>query len=762
MMIRRLIVVLLLCLPAYSQQTTAAQGAPDTPSKLTIEAIFAEGGITGRGPETIKWSPDNAKVSFIQRDDSGEHGQLWYIDVATGNKAVLVAETKLQSLFPPSSALTAEQHERMQRYSVAAYEWAPDSKHLLFDSRGQLWYYTLDTGTAVQLTISPEASSDPKFSPDGKRLAYVRKHDIWSRPVGQGGEHQVTREGDENLLNGEVDWVYEEELGVRSNYFWSPDSKQIVFLQMNEKLVPTYPIVDWMPTHPKVTELKYPKAGDPNPGVRVGVVSADGGKVRWINVGDGGNKDIYIPRFGWLSNGMVYVLMVNRLHTKMDLYFADPGSGRSRLVLSESEPNAYLDDERFQITWLKSGDRFLWPSWRDGHTHLYLYSFDKNNPLAADAKLERQLTQGEFEVSDVAGLDESAGTLFFHANAGDPRQEQVYSVKLDGSPMQKITREAGVHKASFAANGQYFIDACSALLSPPRLAFCKVGGTCSTFWQSRAVNAYNLIAPHALELKAADGQTTLYGYLLLPPGAEQAGAAKVPIILNPYGGPGVQEVRDSWGGTGLLFNQIMAQRGFATLQVDNRGMGNRGRAFASALLRKFGKVELEDQLAALDQVLKQFPTLDPNRVGWWGWSYGGFMTLYAMTHSDRVKAGVSGAPVSDWRNYDSIYTERYMGLPKDNASGYAESSPVNAAKSLDGRLLEVHGTSDDNVHFQNTIQMIRALINTGKAYDLQLYPNKTHGVSGSADRTHLYHRIQHHFEQYLMGEKRVPATSQAQ
>jgi dipeptidyl-peptidase-4 len=298
------------------------------------------------------------------------------------------------------------------------------------------------------------------------------------------------------------------------------------------------------------------------------------------------------------------------------------------------------------------------------------------------------------------------------------------------------------------------------LLSPPRLAFCKVGGTCSTFWQSRAVDAYNLIAPRALELKAADGQTTLYGDLLLPPGAEQAGTAKIPLILNPYGGPGGQEVRDSWGGTGLLFHQIMAQRGFAILQVDNRGMANRGRAFASPLLRHFGKVELEDQLAALDQVLKQFPALDPNRVGFWGWSYGGFMTLYAMTHSDRIKAGVSGAPVTDWRNYDSIYTERYMGLPKDNASGYADSSPVNAAKTLKGRLLEVHGTSDDNVHVQNTIQMIRALINAGKPYDLQLYPGRTHGVSGSADRTHLYHRIQHHFEQYLMGVAHAPSRVQ--
>jgi dipeptidyl-peptidase-4 len=742
-MIARLFAILLFCLPLAAQQ-------PATPANLTIESIFAEGGLTGRGPENIKWSPDNAKISFIQRDDSGEHGQLWYIDVASGKRAVLVAESKLQSLFPPDSRMTAEQRERAQRYSVAAYQWAPDSKHLLFDSRGQLWYYSLDSGTAVQLTAAAEPSTDPKFSPDGKRLAYVRKHDVWSRPIGEGTEHQVTREGDDNLLNGEVDWVYEEELGVRSNYFWSPDGKRIAFLQMDEKPVPTYPLVDWMPTHPKLSELKYPKAGDPNPEVRVGVTSADGGKVKWITLGDGANKDIYIPRFGWIGSGTVYALVVNRLHTRMDLYFADAASGRSRLVLTESEPNAYIDDEHFHITCLKSGDRFLWPSWRDGHTHLYLYSFDKNNPLAADAKLERQLTKGDFDVSEVDAVDEASGQVYFEANAGDARQDHVFGVKLEGSAIQPITPEPGVHRATFADNAQFFVDRFSALLVPPRLSFCKVGSACSTIWEPRSLSTYNLIAPRQLQLKAADGQTILYAYLLLPPGAEKMGAATIPVILNPYGGPSGQVVRDSWGGGDFLFHNIMAGRGFAILQVDNRGMAARGRAFASAILHHMGKVELEDQLAALDQVLQQFPALDRRRVGFWGWSYGGYMTLYAMTHSDRFTAGVSVAPVSDWHNYDSVYTERYMGLPKDNVGGYAESAPVNAAKNLTGKLLEVHGTSDDNVHMQNTIQMVRAMINAGKPFDLQLYPGKTHGISGVADRVHLFHRIQRHFEQYLM------------
>ena len=343
--------------------------------------------------------------------------------------------------------------------------------------------------------------------------------------------------------------------------------------------------------------------------------------------------------------------------------------------------------------------------------------------------------------------------MYFTANAGDARQTQLYAVKLDGGEMQKITSDAGSHSATFSPNAQYFVDNFSALMTAPRMSFCKVGGTCTPVWESRGIATYNLVAPKELELKAADSTTTLYGSLLLPPNA--SAAHSVPLILNPYGGPTGQSVRNAWGGTTFLFHEIMLQRGFAILTVDNRGMGNRGEKFAVALKHKFGQVELADQLAAMDQVLQQFPQLDPNRLGWWGWSYGGYMTLYALTHSDRFTAGVSVAPVTNWLLYDSIYTERYMGLPKDNEEGYKLSSPVNAAQNLHGHILEVHGSSDDNVHVQNTVQMIEAYVKAGKEYDLQLYPNKTHGISGATDRTHLFHRIQEHFERYLMPKDAV-------
>ncbi len=747
----RRILIVSFCLMTGSWTLAQQQTpAPNAPPELTLQAIFAEGGITGRGPETIQWSPDSTKVSFVQRDDSGEHGQLWYIDAASGNKAVLVAESKLQSLAPPASQIKDERKkEWVQRYSVAAYQWTPDSKHLLFDSQGQLWYYSLDTGTAVQLTSSTDASTDPKFSPDGKRLAFVRKHDLWVHQVGSDVEadKRITTDGDENLLNGEVDWLYAEELSVRSNYFWSPDGKRIAFLQMNEKNVPVYPIVDWMSAHPSVSQEKYPKAGDPNPEVRVGVVSPDGGKVRWISVGEGKDKDIYIPRFGWIREGLLYIVVANRLQTQLDLYFVDAVTGRSRLMLRESEPDTWVLDESTDIKVLKSGDGFLWPSWRDGYTHLYLYSFDKGNPLVSDAKLVRQLTKGEFEVSGIAGIDDVSGTVYVDANADDPRQQQVYAVKLTGGPMQKISAEDGTHRATFAPNGRFFVDNYSAVMSPPRLSFCTVGASCNIVWQARTVNTYDFVAPKGLELKAADGVTKLYGRLLLPPGA--TGQATTPVILNPYGGPAGQSVVNAWGGAGFLFDQIMLRNGFAVLVVDNRGTPGRGKKFVAASRHDAGKVELADQLAALDQVLAQYPVLDGQRIGWWGWSYGGYLTLYAMTHSDRIKAGVAGAPVTDWHLYDSTYTERYMGLPKDNAAGYQSSSDVLAAANLKGRLLEVHGTSDDNVHLQNTIQMIQRLITAGKQFDLQLYPGKTHGVTGTAERVQLYQRILDHFDAWV-------------
>lgn len=712
--------------------------------ELTVQSIYAPNGLTGRAPDTVKWSPDGKKVSYFLHQEQGERADLYYIDVTSGKPAVLVASERIAAMKPPvSTAKDDREKDNRERYRVAGYHWAPDSEHILFDANGQLWYYTLSTGKSVALSGPGDSAGDPKFSADGKRLSYLRNRNLVVKDVDGGAEKALTSDGNDNLLNGEVDWVYSEELEARSNYFWSPDSSTIVFMQMNEAKIPTYPITDFIPQHPTVYQEKYPKVGDANPEVQLGVVSASGGgSVKWIHLTD--EKDMYIPRFGWVRDGVIWATVLNRAQNQLDLYFVDAASGKSRRVLSEKSDTWIETDDNFQI--LKSADKFIWPSWRDGHTHLYLYSFDKANPLAADAKLANQITKGDFEVFDINGVDDATGTLFVTTNAGDARQRHLCSVKLDGSGFQVLTK-GGTHQATVAPNARYYVDHFSATMTPPQLSFCAISGSCNIFWQSKSVDPYKLVAPQFVDFKAEDG-TVLHGQIFLPP--DSAGK-KIPLLNNPYGGPHGQSVRDAWGGANFLFNQILMRDGIAVLVVDNRGMGARGKKFAAALMHNFGEVEIKDQLDSIDQALAKFPQLDGSRMGWWGWSYGGYMTLMAMTHSDRFKAGIAVAPVTDWRDYDSIYTERYGGLVPQFDEAYKKGSPLTYAANLKGHLLEVHGTSDDNVHMQNTMQMINAFINAGKQFDLQLYPRKTHSISGPGTRVHLFTRIESFFHRELLG-----------
>ena len=751
---------------------------------LTIEAITAEGGLTGRPPESFAWSPDNSRLSYVQRDDSGEHGELWSIDAATGQKSVLVTEANLARLAPPLCKIQDEREkERLSRYGVAAYLWAPDSQHILFDSHGQLWLYSLDTGTAVQFTSSPDPSSDPKFSPNGKHVSFVRDHSLVLETVDglrEGGmslhKKRDKHEGPadhENLLNGEVDWVYEEELGVRSNQFWSPDSRKIAFLQMDEAPVPTYPITDWLPTHPRVEKEKYPKVGDSNPTVRLGIIDADNGKTKWITpFSEDQAPSLYLPRFGWVNPEIVWAEVLNRRQDQIDLYFINVDSNRSRKVLGETS-DAWInvnDDFRILKSAANGPDRFLWTSWRDGHTHIYLYSFNASDLTAADAKLERQLTHGDFEVVSVnavtEGASDAASTVLFTATAETGRQQHIFAIQLDGSGMHQVVPGAPDNESSehgeFSDDGRHFASAVNTALHPSVWSICSLNGTynnpaggppspCKKFFEPRSLATYNLITPRNLDFQAEDG-TRLNAQLLLPPNAPASSLANVPLIVYIYGGPAGQTAADSWDGFIGLFHQHLAQKGFAVFTLDNRGTPNRDKKFLAALKGQFGAVELRDQLGGLHQLLTQYPQLDKNRVAIWGWSNGGSMTLYAMTHSEEFRAGVSVAPVTDSRNYDTIYTERYLGLLPDATKAYDATSEPKAAANLHGSLLLVHGTSDDNVHFQNTIQMIDALVKAGKQFNLMLYPGKTHGISGPAAQSHLLHNMENHLTRELMAK----------
>ncbi len=714
----------------------SALGAQQT-KPLTIQAIFTDPGFTADAPKGMEWAPDGTRMTYLNGN-----GDLMAADGGTGETSVLVAKEKIGSMH--SKAASEQDIDHRSRYNEASYLWAPDSKHLLFDSNGALFLYSLKDGVGVAVAETGTASGDdPKFAPDGSAVTYIHNHDLYLRrlPYTQQTMRLTKSEG-AATLNGEVDWLYLEELDVRSNYFWSPDSKSVAYLQMNEASVPQYPITDWIPTHATVEMQRYPQPGDHNPAVRVGVVNVNSGRTKWMDVPLAAGED-YIPRFGWINAHTVWIETLTRDHQHRRLYFADADKGRTQLVLDESDPKFF--DENYDVT--ISGPNILWTSWRDGHTQIYLYRFDERNPMAGEAKLVRQLTSGDGEVSSIKAIDPANSVVYYISNEGDPREQQLWTVKLDGTERQQLTKAHGVHKPEFSPNGREYADNFSDIQTPPTVGMCSVTGTdCHVFWHPTLNPEYTLMASRQLTLKASDG-TTLYASLLLPTGEHANGS--VPLINNPYGGPHAQTVQNAWQGRATLFDQVLAEHGFAVLHVDNRGMGGRGRDFAQAAYHDFGPVQLQDQLAAIDQVLAQFPELDAKRLGWWGWSWGGTFTLYAMTHSDRFKAGVSVAPVTDWRNYDSTYTERYMSEPAQNADQYRDFSVVTNADKLKGRLLLVHGTGDDNVHMENTIQFIQKLIDAQLPYDLQLYPRKTHSIAGADARTHLYTRILAQFQAYL-------------
>jgi dipeptidyl-peptidase-4 len=720
----------LCALPLYAQ--------PNHP--WTVPEIWGtSANPTGNPPEGMVWSPDGKHVTWI-----GDHGDLMEIEPPSTKPEVLLPGSKIESLL--SAPIPERDRDHRARYGEPDYIWSPDSRHILFDTDGELWLFDLGSGTGVRIGNTGMASGDnPKFSPSGEYVSFLRNHNLYILPAdGSRAATALTGSRDPNVLDGEVDWVYLEELDARSNYFWSPDSRQIAFLQMNETNVPQYPLTDWIPVHAQVHEQRYPQPGDPNPAVRVGIVPAGGGSTRWLHIPVQEGDD-YIPRFGWVNSRVVWVETLSRNQQHLDLWFADSHTGQIALVLAQTEPKYF--NTTYDVRFV-GDNQFLILSWRDGHTHIYRYTFDPADPMGGQAQLADQLESGNYEVETIAGVDADKQTVWYLSNQDHPRQEQIWAVQLDSSNRHQISQSAGVHHPQFAPRGGHFMDTYSSMMDPPAVASCDAAGDCTSFWKSAPLRGHKLIAPVLLKLTAADRMTTLYGTLLLPP--RRTEPRSVPLIVNPYGGPDVGEARDAWGGKNFYFDQLLAEHGFAVLHVDNRGMGGRGRAFEQVCFHNFGPPQFADQMAAIDQVLPRYPQLDPRRLGWWGWSWGGSFTLFALSHSDSFLAGVSVAPVTDWRNYDSIYTERYMGLPSEDADNYTADSDVTSAANLHGRILIMHGTSDDNVHIENTIQYIEKLINARIPYDLNLFPRKTHSIAGPDDRTVLFEKLLDHFERYLM------------
>ncbi len=565
---------------AYSQAS-----APTHP--WTVKEIFGGDDLTGYPPDGISWSPDGKRATYI-----ADNGDVMQIEVADGKLKKLIDHSKIASLLDAN--ISEQDRDHRNRYDEPDYTWSPDSDHLAFRHQRRSFGST----TCIPARASKSAirkcraamtrSFLPTETPFPMCATAISSYRRFTEPR---SPLALTSTRDATILNGQIDWVYLEELDVRSNYFWSPDSRQLAYLQMNETHVPLYPITDWIPVHATVDEQRYPQPGDPNPAVRVGVVNAKGGETHWLKIPlDSGND--YIPRFGWVNPSVVWVETLTRDHKHLNIYFADTRTGEVKLALAQTEPKYFT--MTYDVKFV--GDhQFLIQSWRDGFTHIYRYTFDADNPLAGEAQLANQLESGPYEASKIGTVDEATNTVYYISSEGDPREEQIWAVQLDGTGKRRVTKTPGVHQADFPLKGGSFIDTFSSLLAPPTVSYCTSQGDCTPFWKSHAISGHTLVAPQLLTLTAADGKTTLYGTLQLP--VNVTTPASVPLIVNPYGGPGVGAAKNDWGRRGFLFDQLLAEHGFAVLHVDNRGMAGRGRDFEQAAYHNFGPPQLADQLA---------------------------------------------------------------------------------------------------------------------------------------------------------------------
>jgi dipeptidyl-peptidase-4 len=679
---------------------------------ITLEALGSARRTAHPAPEPV-WAPDGKRFLFT------ESGKVWLFDTQSRAKTALFATQQLEAAatrVPEPEAFPFE-NRRVREQQV---QWAPGGRELLVSAGGDLFLFRVGAGGWNQLTATAVAERDPKLSPDGRRVSFRRGHDLYVLDIASKKVTRLTHNGSATLLNGELDWVYPEELDLGTAYWWSPDSRQIGYLQFDVSREPVYPHADLLPLDARHEPQRYPQAGDPNPDVRLGVVSAEGGRTRWMDLGS--TRDALLARVQWTPDSKALVATrLNRVQNRLDLLLADAGSAAARPVLHESDP--YWINTREDLRFLKGGQEFLWASERDGFQHLYRYSID--------GRLLAQLTRGDWEVTEVACVDESSGQVYFLSTEAGPLERHLYKVPLEGGGRRRISGPPGTHEVSMGPGCGSYIDTYSSLASPPRRALHRNDGTEAAVLEEpdrTALDEYEVLPYEIVQVQAADG-TVLYGRLLKPAGVDPS--RKYPVVVKVYGGPNVQSVQNHWIAAPSV-DQVLAHQGFVVWALDNRGSFYRGHKFESAVFRDLGAVELEDQKAGIERLVS-LGIADPKRIGIYGWSYGGYMTLYSLLHAPELfAAGVAGAPVTHWRNYDTIYTERYMGLPSENADGYRKSSPLEAAGNLKAKLLIVHNLEDDNVLFQNTLQMADALQRAGKQFGLMVYPAKSHGLSPAA------------------------------
>jgi dipeptidyl-peptidase-4 len=720
---------LLLSLPAQAQK------------KLSIEDLTAEPPIAGRPVTGVKWIGGGERFSYLVRKGSEEAAvfELWVDETGTGRSRMVVSSPALAlpEEPPPEPPPEEKKTERDRNASLENYAWSPDGRRVLVTGRGDLWLYDVVARRLERITKTPEKEELASFSPDAHRVAFVRKNDLYVMELDGRRETRLTRDGGDLVYNGKLDWVYEEELANRDarGYEWSPDGRSIAYVRLDDAPVAPAPLVDYLSVPPKVAWQRYPKAGAKNPIASFHVVDLDG-KQRIAAREE--NDSYVVPGFSWTpDSAAVCYRTLNRAQNRQEVWLLTLEGGSRRTLFVEEDPHwiNVVDPPRF----LRDG-RYLWKSERSGFAHLFVGR--------TAGGLPQPITRGEWVVDKIAGVDEASGYVYFTATEENVRRRPIYRVALDGTGFAKITSTPrGQHSAVLSPNGKFLLDTYSSVSEPPVLSLLDSGGRALRVVnrpQSR-LDEYELGTVEETSATADDG-ARLEAVLLKPASFDPS--KKYPVIVYVYGGPHSQVVRDAWGAMTLL-DRLLASRGFLVWSLDNRGSFGRGHAWETALFRDMGRHELADQLAGV-RYLKALPFVDGARIGIWGWSYGGYMTLFSLTRAPDVwKCGIAGAPVTHWKFYDTIYTERYMRTPQENPDGYERSAPLSRAGDLAAPLLIIHGASDDNVHLQNAVAFTDALVRAGKPYELQVQARQKHGFRGAESLNFRNWAIVRFFEENL-------------
>ncbi len=725
-------------------------------AELTIDRLFDAPALAGPTIVGLKISPDGSRVTYLQgKPQDKDRLDLWEYNIREGRSRLLVDSSELA---PAKERLSDEELSRRERQRTAAlsgileYSFAPSGRALLFPLGGNLYYYDLTKPAkeaVVEINHSSSFASDAAISPAGGYVAFVRDQNLHVYDIAKGQGKTLTTDGGGPIKNGMAEFVAQEEMDRNTGYWWAPDDRHIAFARVDETPVKVTERFEIAADNVATFAQRYPAAGGPNVLVRLGVTDTQSGAVTWIDLGK--ETDIYLARVNWLPDGKTLAIQrESRDQRSLDLLFADIETGQSRVVLTETS-KTWIDLHN-ELSFLTHSREFIWASSRDGYQHLYLYDYDGH--------LLRQLTAGAWSVDDfraraIKGIDERNRLVYFTATEKNPTQRQFYSTSLDTQNPHKIDRisqDDGLHSITMSSDAGFYADNFTSSTQPPQVSLHAADGKPLAQVLENRLNAQHPDAPYLADnslpefgtLTAADGQT-LYYRLFKP--AHFDPSRRYPAIVEVYGGPGIQRVVDNW--TGNSFTQILTRAGYVVFQLDNRGSAFRGTAFQAPIHDKLGDVEVADQVQGA-QWLGSQGFVDSARIGVWGWSYGGYMTLMLMFKApDIFRAGVSGAPVTDWALYDTHYTERYLDRPQDNVEGYASSSVLPYARNLKGKLLVMHGMADDNVLFLHSTKLFRTLQDLGKPFDVMVYPGAKHGLTRQHDGRHAYATIKRFFDENL-------------